>query len=275
MSAQVKTKGIPNWIQRFDAHQRYQHFLLFSSMTGLFLTGFPIKYADMAWSRFVVLDLFRGFDHLFLTHLVCAVLMLTSGVYHIAYLLIHRPKAEMMPGLKDLKDAYQHALFLLGLRKERPKYGRYTYLEKFEYLAVGYGIVVMGLSGFVLWFPDVAASVLPRWVIAMFRIAHSNEAIVALLAVVIGHFFWVHFNPDSFPTSPVWFSGKISKHHLKEEHALEYERMVEIYGENEELHEEEHLPRMAKNRIFMAVELVIYIALVAWIFSMFIPKVLA
>ncbi len=273
MSGQAKSKGFPNWVQRFDTHQRYQHFLLFSSMFVLFLTGFPIKYASMDWARFIVTGIFQGFDHLFITHLAAAVLMLTSGLYHIIYLLIHRPKATMAPRLQDVKDAYHHALFLLGLRKQRPRYGRYTYLEKFEYLAVGYGIVVMGLSGFVLWFPDLAAVVLPRWVIHMFRIAHSNEAIVALLAVAIGHFFWVHFNPDSFPTSPVWYNGKISMHHLKEEHALEYVELVEIYGEDGAEHGE--LPMMAKNRAFMAVELVIYITVVGWIFSRFISKLLA
>lgn len=275
MSGKAKAKGIPNWIERFDAHQRYQHFLLFISMFALFLTGFPIKYASMDWAKFVVNGIFRGFDNLFVTHLIAAVLMLTSGLYHIIYLIIKRPKGTMIPGLEFVKEAYQHAMFLLGIRKERPKYDKYSYLEKFEYLAVGYGIVVMGLTGFVLWFPDVSAALLPRWVIHMFRIAHSNEAIVALLAVAIGHFFWVHFNPDSFPTSPVWYSGKISKHHLKEEHALEYERLVAEYGEEEDEHEEEHQPKLAKNRAFMAVELVIYIALVAWLFSRFIPKLLS
>ncbi|HWJ03662.1 MAG TPA: cytochrome b/b6 domain-containing protein, partial [Verrucomicrobiae bacterium] len=191
MSELAKSKGMPAFIERFDKHQRYQHVMLFVSMFFLFLTGFPIKYSDMAWAKAVV-AMFFGFENMFTVHLVAAVIMVLSGIYHIAWMIIHFKKSgpswAMVPGLKDVKDAFHHGLYLIGLRKERPKSDRYTYLEKFEYLAVIYGILLMGLTGFVLWFPDVSAKLLPRWIIHMFRIAHSNEALVALFAVAIGHF---------------------------------------------------------------------------------------
>ncbi|MDA8442038.1 MAG: cytochrome b/b6 domain-containing protein [Peptococcaceae bacterium] len=276
----TKTAPMPNFIERFDKHQRYQHILLIVSIFFLCLTGFPIKYADAAWARAIV-AMFQGFDHMFTVHLVSAVCMILSGIYHIVWIVLHfknhGPKWAMLPSFKDFKDAWHHGLYLIGVRKARPQYDRYTYLEKFEYFAVIYGILLMGLSGFVLWFPDVAAWIMPRWVIDMFRIAHSNEALVCLFALIIGHFFWVHFNPDAFPTSSVWYNGKISKQHLQEEHPLEYARLAELYGETgdngDNLHAEQVKP--PKGRLFMLVELLIYVAFVIVLLATFIPALLA
>lgn len=195
-----KVKNI-NYVSRFDIHQRLQHLLLFLSMFILFLTGFPIKYGDTSWAKFSV-SLFNGFENMFNVHLIAGVAMIASGFYHILWLIISFRKSgspwSILPGKKDVLDAFNHAKFLLGLKKERPKYARYNYLEKFEYYCVIYGILLMGISGIILWFPQFATAILPLWVIDMFRIAHSNEALVAMFAVVLGHFFWVHLNPDVF-----------------------------------------------------------------------------
>jgi len=56
--------------------------------------------------------------------------------------------------------------------------------------------------------------------------AHSDEALLATLAIVIWHFYNVHFNPSRFPGSTTWWTGRISKHEMIEEHPLEYERIM-------------------------------------------------
>lgn len=273
-----KPQGVPRFVERFNVHQRYQHLMLFVSMFFLFLTGFPIKYGSMGWAKWVV-NLFGGFSHMFTVHLVAAVIMLLSGLYHIIWLIgnfsVSGPKWTMVPGKKFVTDAIHHALYLIGIKKEPPRYDRFTYLEQFEYLAVGYGIIVMGLSGAVLWFPDFAAALLPRYIIHMFRIAHSNEALVAFFAVAIGHFFWVHINPDVFPTSKVWINGKISKEHLMHEHPLEYERIAAQYGDDPHAAHPASSRKLTRNRLFMGVELIIYIALILFLYAKFIPKLLS
>ncbi len=265
----------PEKIVRFTKSQRRQHIILFVSIFFLVLTGFPIKYAHMDWPKYVV-ALFGGFDNMLNVHLTAAVVMILSGVYHIVWLIkIFRkdgPKWSMVPTWKDFRDAFHHVQYLLGVRKERPLYGRYTYLEKFEYFAVIYGILLMGMSGFLLWFPNISAAIMPRWVIELFRVAHSNEAVVCLLAVVIGHFFWVHLNPDVFPSSSVWYNGKISKHHLKEEHPVEYELLATAY---EDIHDEEHPSKYANSLPLILLELCIYISLFVFLLSVFVPKLLA
>lgn len=272
--ARDQKQAFPEKIERFSKSQRFQHLILLISILMLMFTGFPIKYASTSAAKFVI-SLFNGFDNLFRVHLTSAVLMLFSGAYHIVWLVKlfrhHSLKWSMVPTFKDVRDAYHHALYLLGLRKERPQYGRYTYLEKFEYLAVIYGILLMGLSGLILWFPTISAIIMPRWVIEMFRVAHSNEALVCLFAIVIGHFFWVHFNPDVFPTSFVWINGKIPKHHLKEEHPLEYEQLTETYDDVED-HSEEASSRFAHSLLLTLIELCIYISIFVFLLSVFAPK---
>jgi formate dehydrogenase subunit gamma len=268
-------QSMPAQIERFSKQQRLQHLILFVSIFFLVLTGFPIKYAYMDWSKYIV-ALFGGFDQMLYVHLTAAVLMILSGVYHIIWLIkLFRkdgPKWSMVPTWKDARDAFHHVQYLLGARKERPQYGRYTYLEKFEYFAVIYGILLMGISGFILWFPNLSAAIMPRWVIELFRVAHSNEAVVCLLAVAIGHFFWVHFNPDVFPSSSVWYNGKISKQHLKEEHPAEYDQLLTTY---EDTDTEEHHSKYANSLPLIIIELCIYVALFVFLLSVFVPKLLA
>lgn len=276
MTENSKKPSIPEFIQRWDSHQRYQHILLFSSMIFLFITGFPIKWGHSDWAQYIV-NLFGNFNNLFTVHLIAAVIMVFSGLYHIVWLVLHfnlsGPKWSMVPNLKDAKDAYHHALYLLGIRKDPPQYDRYTYLEKFEYLAGGYGIILMGITGYFLWFPEVAAAIMPRWVIHLLRVAHSNEAVVCLLAVCISHFYWVHFNPDVFPTSKVWINGRISRHHEMEEHPLEYERLTSEYVETETtVTEEHHQSKYTKSRFLIIFELTIYIAIISFVYFKMLPK---
>jgi cytochrome b subunit of formate dehydrogenase len=263
-------------VERFTKSQRLQHIILFISIFVLCLTGFPIKYAQTDFARFMV-SLFGGFDRMLNVHVTSGVVMVLSGVYHVVWLIkLFRkegPKWSMLPSFKDFRDAFHHVQYLLGTRKERPIYGRYTYLEKFEYFAVIYGILLMGVSGFILWFPDISAMIMPRWVIELFRVAHSNEALVCLFAVAIGHFFWVHFNPDVFPSSSVWYNGKISKHHLKEEHPLEYEQLAATYEDYEK--DAHHVGKYANSLPLILIELCVYVAVFVFLLSVFVPKLLS
>ena len=43
----------------------------------------------------------------------------------------------------------------------RPRYGRWTYWEKFDYFAVFWGIFVIGSTGLMLWFPEFFTRLLP------------------------------------------------------------------------------------------------------------------
>jgi hypothetical protein len=42
---------------------------------------------------------------------------------------------------------------------------------------------------------------------------------------VVWHLYNVHLNPQVFPMSKVWLTGRISKKDLRRDHPLEYERL--------------------------------------------------
>lgn len=265
----------PRWIERFNSQERLQHIMLAASVLLLMITGFPIKYAAEPWAP-VATRLMGGFTIMFRIHLLCAAVMIFSGIYHLIWMGLNIRTLEwsMLPGKKDLRDAMDHFTFLLGWRRSPPDFGRFTYLEKFEYLAVFYGVLVMGLSGFVLSFPEVGAALMPRWALDVFRVIHSNEAFVCGVAVAVGHFFWVHFHPSVFPSSTVWYKGVISEHHLAEEHPEEYRRWLAAQGESPAAQHHAEPGRYERSRLFIGAELLIYGAIFLWLFATFIPMFL-
>lgn len=119
-----------------------------------------------------------------------------------------------------------------------PKFDRFNFIEKFEYLALAWGSVVMIVTGFALWFQDQAMVVLPKWTLDIAKVIHSYEALLAFLAIIIWHFYHVHLNPEVFPMSRVWLSGEISEHEMKTLHPLEYERIMKTEAINHETIEE-------------------------------------
>jgi len=129
----------------------------------------------------------------------------------------------LIPGLRDAKDLIQMMKWYFGLGQRRPKFGRYNYIEKFEYLAVGWGSVVMITTGALLWAPHISLMLVPKWVMDVAFVIHSWEAILAFLAIIIWHMYNVHYDPSVFPMSKVWLTGRIGLHEFREKHPLEYE----------------------------------------------------
>ena len=68
----------------------------------------------------------------------------------------------MMFNGKDIKDFWGTVKWFFGAGP-RPEYGRWTYWEKFDYLAVFWGVAVIGLSGLMLWFPEFFTKFMPGW----------------------------------------------------------------------------------------------------------------
>ena len=114
-----------------------------------------------------------------------------------------------MPRWQDLCDIVAMFKWFFGLGP-RPVFDRWTYWEKFDYWAPFWGVAIIGLSGVMLWFPTVTASVLPGWVFNVATIFHGEEALLAALFLFTVHFFNNHFRPDKFPLDIVMFTGAVS-----------------------------------------------------------------
>ena len=217
-------------VVRFDVHQRIQHFLMMSSFIALALTGLPQKFSDIGISQWWVSSL-GGLETVRVIHRTAGLTMLADCVYHLAYLSyrigVQRRLGPlgMIPTPKDMLDAARSILYYLGLTPEKPAFGRYTYLEKFDYWAVFWGIAMIGTTGLILMFAVDAAHIVSGGGISAALTVHGDEAVLAVGWIAVVHLFNVHLAPWAFPMNRAIFTGKMSAARYAEEHPLEWRRL--------------------------------------------------
>lgn len=205
---------------RFDLSQRIEHILFLLSFSLLGLTGLVQKYSSSPVSQ-TIIEAFGSIETTRLVHHGAAFVMMWVTLYHIISVLyrvyVLRVPWDMLPVMEDFKHLYQDVLYFIGKRKHRAYYGRYNYAEKAEYLAVVWGTIIMGITGFMMWNPITTTKYLPGQVIPAAKVAHGLEAVLAVLAIFIWHMYHVHikrFNKSMF-------TGKISHEEMEEEHPAE------------------------------------------------------
>jgi cytochrome b subunit of formate dehydrogenase len=131
---------------------------------------------------------------------------------------------SLVPQWKDVLDIRDHMKYFLG-KGPRPQFDRYTYWEKFDYMAVFWGMFIIGGSGLILWFAEELSPYLPGWVFNIATLVHGHEALLAVGFIFTIHFFNGHVRPEKFPMDMVIFTGRVTEHELREERPLEYERL--------------------------------------------------
>jgi len=155
---------------------------------------------------------------------------------HLAWMAVHVARNwktfeifgpnSLMPRWQDLWDMIAMFKWFVG-KGPRPQFDRWTYWEKFDYWAPFWGVTIIGVSGFMMWFPALTASFLPGWTFNVAMIAHGEEAFLAAVFLFTVHFFNNHFRPDKFPIDIVMFTGAVPLHEFRREHTLEYSRLVQ------------------------------------------------
>lgn len=216
--------------ERFSLMMRIQHLMLAASCVVLIVTGMPLRYADSVVSAYYF-KLLNGVHVSGLIHRGGAVLLIAVGVLHLLWVAFTREGRAnfraLLPRFRDVKDVVNNVLWYFGLVKRRARFHRFSYVEKFDYWAVYWGCVVMIGSGLLLWLDELTMRWLPKVAIDIAHEAHSDEALLATLAILIWHFYNVHLNPDRFPMSWTWIHGKISREEMVEHHPREYEELLE------------------------------------------------
>lgn len=214
------SKNKQTYYERFSLSQRIEHIFMLLSFVTLGVTGLIQKYPFSPVSDFIFRVL-GGIEMARNIHHVAAIVMMIGSAYHIVAagykVIVLRERMSMLPGLQDAKDALQAFLYNLGFAKSRPQMGRYTFEEKMEYWAFAWGAVIMGVTGFILWNPITTARFLPGEIIPAAKAAHGGEALLAVLAIIVWHFYGVHVR--SFNKS--MFTGKMSEEEMLHEHPLE------------------------------------------------------
>ena len=216
-----KTETVHEY-RRFSSVQRAQHVLLILSFTLLAVTGLPQKFAGEGWAETMIAWMGTIENVRIIHHYAAIVLILVSIAEFIMIgykIYVERARWTIFPRVQDGFDAFNQFFYNLGLRKDAPKYDRYSWGEKFEYWALVWGTAIMALTGFILWNPILSTKFLPGEWIPVAKAAHGGEAILAVLAIIVWHMYNVHLK--TFNKS--MFTGKMSRHEMQEEHALELE----------------------------------------------------
>ena len=247
--AKIEIHSDDEWFTRFTPFERFLHLMVVTSFLLLTVTGMPLKFYYTAWAR-AIFDLIGGADVARALHHFGAVVTFAYFVLHLGALtrsLWHRRSAlrdpatgrrslrrflaavfgpdSMFPSLQDGRDFIAHNRWFFG-KGPRPQFDRWTYWERFDYLAVFWGVGAIGVSGLIMWFPAFITQYLPGWIINIAHVVHSDEALLAAGFIFTFHFFNTHFRLEKFPMDTVIFSGRISKSELLHERKRWYDRLV-------------------------------------------------
>lgn len=260
---------------RFSRLERALHILMIVSFLSLALTGMTLKFSYTGWAAFLS-RIFGGYETAGYIHRLAALLMFGVFFAHLVGLR-NKKKNEygswrelllgpntVIPTRSDLKEFWDSLKWFMGLG-ERPRYGRWTYWEKFDYFAVFWGIAVIGSTGLILWFSEFFTHFLPGQFINVATIIHSDEALLATGFIFTVHFFNTHLRPEKFPMDIVIFTGRMPVEELKHDKPAEYEALVRK-GELEKYLVEPYPPIVLRSmRVFGWTALAIGFSVVIWI----------
>jgi thiosulfate reductase cytochrome b subunit len=195
-----------------------------------------LKFSYTPWA-YVLARLLGGFESAGFVHRVCAVITFAYFGTHV-WDLLRRKRASglswvtfitgpngMLPGPVDLQEFLQSFRWFFH-KGERPRFGRWTYWEKFDYFAVFWGVAIIGTTGLMLWFPTLFTKLLPGWLINVATIIHSDEALLAVGFIFTVHFFNTHFRPEKFPMDPVIFTRGVPLEEFMRDRPREYNEML-------------------------------------------------
>ena len=229
---------------RMNLWFRIAHWGIMVSFPTLVVTGFALKFPESWWAKPLLLweanaGLRGGL------HRTAAVVMILATLFHVVHLATKkRDRAflwAMIPTMKDAWDIIDVFRYNLGLSKKELKFGKFNYAEKMEYWAFMWGTVVMGLSGFLLWFNNFTLRHFPKWITDAATAVHWYEALLATFAILIWHFYLVIFDPAVYPMDTAWLDGKIPADHYRHTRPAYYRELARaglLEAEQEEVEPE-------------------------------------
>ncbi|MDD2581108.1 MAG: cytochrome c3 family protein [Desulfuromonadaceae bacterium] len=232
-----------------DAHKQYRrfnrlhiflHLLVITSFLLLSLTGLPLKFNTQAWAH-TLMNLYGGAANAAILHRIGAAITFvyfgSALAMSINFLFIRKDikgnwiqrlfgPDSLCFNLRDIKDVYNMVRWFF-FKGSKPTFERWTYWEKFDFVAVFWGMFAIGGSGLMLWFPEFFGMFLPGWAFNIATIVHSDEALLATGFIFSVHFFNTHGRPEKFPMDFVIFNGQIGKEEMLDERGDQWKRYEE------------------------------------------------
>jgi cytochrome b subunit of formate dehydrogenase len=211
-------------IRRFSTGRIIEHQLNALLFILLVLTGLSQRFHDYSAAQWVIMKL-GGVDTTRLIHRYSGLLFTLLCTVHIVSaslgVLLKKFPPSMIITLHDFSDAVDNIKYYFGISNEPAHCARYDYKQKFEYWGVLMGGALMIGTGLILWFPVLVTHFMPGELIPAAKAAHTNEALMAFLIIIVWHIYGSIFSPEVFPLDTAIFTGVISRERMVHEHPLE------------------------------------------------------
>ncbi len=223
---------------RFDPFVHWTRLVLLLSFLGLAMTGLPLKYGHHEWGQALAYA-WGGFGSVGLWHRIfgmvnigCLVGYLVRGLS----IFFARPRHGAatrgrifgpdgpLPSLRDAKDLFRTLRWCIG-RGPKPTFERWAYWEKFDFWTTAAVVAVIGLSGAIIWFPNLFCSFLPGRSLNVAKVVHTALTLPAAGLVFALYYFNTHFRPEKFPADMSTLTGLVDEEELRQDRPEFWERM--------------------------------------------------
>ena len=192
-------------------------------------------YFETPWGKGLAELLFGGYRNTLEVHRITGLILLFGFSLHIFYLLSKVdwkgfPKSLFGPDtlvfqLIDFKGFTQHLGWVFGFN-DHPKFDRWSWWEKFDYWAVWWGLVIVGVTGLMLYDPVLTSDYMPGWLLNVAMWIHRIEAVLAMGHIFTVHFTVEHWRPGTFPFNAAMFDGTVDLDEAKHEHSMWVARLA-------------------------------------------------
>jgi cytochrome b subunit of formate dehydrogenase len=214
-------------LPRFSPILKATYTALLAAFIGLTASGLTLRYSDHSWGRWLAAG-FGGFRSASVWHHAFAVLAVVAGVTHVARatrhfiqrrqgsswkLAIFGPDS-LVPNSRDLRDIGKMLRWFVGLGP-KPGFERWAYWEKLDYWALCAAALLIGVTGLMLWWPNLFCLLLPGFILNAAKMVHSEFAIYIASFLFLIHYFHAHFRPEKFPMDLSVLTGMVSEQHLR------------------------------------------------------------
>ena len=212
----VTTRQVP---ARMSRSLRWQHGMIMTSFPVLAYTGFALTYPESWWAA-PLLHWEASFGVRGFIHRAAASVLVGTLVWHLAelgYSVERRNRLKKQKlGWQDLRDLWHTLRYNLDFESQRPKFGEFNYAEKIEYWAFIWGMIVMTITGLLLWFENFSLTYLPKMATDIATTVHFYEAALATLAIFFWHLYWVIYDPEVYPMDAAWWHGRSPEARVRE-----------------------------------------------------------
>ncbi len=220
-------RGRGPYIWRFTVFQRVLHGVLVVTFFVLAFTGLPLRFSCIAWAP-KLMALWGGAATAGLIHRWAGGVVLACFAAYLLYGAVVLARAQDRKRLlwgadaitlqpRDFREFWQMLRWSVG-RGEKPRFGRYSYREKFNHLMVFLGLGAIAATGLLLWFPEFFGRFLPGVWFNVATVIHSYNVMLLAALIVAYHFFDVHLRPGKFPLDGVMFTGRATLGYMEAEH---------------------------------------------------------